>query len=221
MRRIITALASAAASAAALLIIAPPATAAPLHAFASVALSPDGARLAAIESDEPPRDGAPVVSRLVIRSTAGGSPTVVALPCGAVPDCEPSSPVWSLDGKRIAFILRAPKTKRRAIESVAADGTQLRARLQFTGSLTSLHALPDGALAMLATPGARKDPGATSAGARLTGEIGLAPDEQRIAVLDATGRLRFASPPNLYVYEYDAISGRRLRRHGGRRRRRQ
>ena len=62
--------------------------------------------------------------------------------------------------------------------------------------------MPDGRLAMLATQNATKEVGATQAGAPIAGDLDAAPPEQRIAILD-NGVLRWASPPDLFVYEYD------------------
>ncbi len=56
---------------------------------------------------------------------------------------------------------------------------------------------------MLATAGADKEVGAVEAGAPITGELGGAAHEQRVAILQPDGSLHFASPPELYVYEYD------------------
>ena len=81
--------------------------------------------------------------------------------------------------------------------------------------------MPDGRLAMLATPSARKEVGATEAGTAVAGDLdrGRSP-EQRIAVLEQ-GSLHWVSPPDLFVYEYDwRPDGNRLRRHGGARQRR-
>ncbi|MBV8581163.1 MAG: S9 family peptidase, partial [Candidatus Eremiobacteraeota bacterium] len=65
---------------------------------------------------------------------------------------------------------------------------------------------PDGkTLAALATAHAHKEIGATQAGAALTGDLAatLVADVQRIAVVGRGGALRYASPANLFVYEYD------------------
>ena len=55
---------------------------------------------------------------------------------------------------------------------------------------------------MLATEGARKEVGATEAGAAVAGDLDAAPPEQRIAIL-AGDSLQWASPADLFVYEYD------------------
>ena len=174
----------------------------PLHVFTAVALSPDGRYVASIESDEPKLDGAKAHQALTMRRVDGGPAVVVPLPCGADVDCTPSSPAWSPDSKTLAFVLRAPKAAARTIESVNAAGGDVRPLLTFTGTLVDLRYSRQGQLAVLATPGAHKEVGATQAAAPLIGEIGAHPDEQRIATVEA-GSLRFASPANLYVYEYD------------------
>jgi len=75
----------------------------------------------------------------------------------------------------------------------------------FKGVLKALRWAPEGRLvSVLATADAHKEIGATAAGAALVGEISatIAQDVQRIPVVDSAG-LRFASPADLFVYEYD------------------
>ena len=60
----------------------------------------------------------------------------------------------------------------------------------------------DGTLALLAVENARKEVGATEAGAAVAGDLDAPPAEQRIATV-VDGSLRWASPADLYVYEYD------------------
>ncbi|WP_428391248.1 alpha/beta hydrolase family protein [Lichenicoccus sp.] len=170
--------------------------------FDDLALAPDGAHVASIEHDQPAHDGDEPVKMLVIRPTGGGNAVTVALPCARGPDCKPIDPVFSPDGTHAAFVLQRPKDTKRYIEEVGVDGSGLVQRLAFDGQLGGLHFGPEGQLAVLAIAGARKKAGAVQAGAPLSGEIGVSSDEQRIAVLSASG-LRFVSPPNLYVYEYD------------------
>jgi len=174
----------------------------PVHRFLTVVVSPDGKRVASVEGDSPPAGRAPVVRDLEIRGVDGGAAVTVAMPCGRVAQCWPSSPVWSPDGKHLTFALRTPGTHARSLYSVDPDGGRLTKLLDFDGTITDLSYSRDGRLAMLATAGATKEVGATEAGAPITGDLAGPPAEQRIAILDA-GRLTFASPPDLFVYEYD------------------
>src|SRR6202023_220757 len=71
-----------------------------------------------------------------------------------------------------------------------------------SGTINDLKYGLDGRLAMLATENANKEGGATEAGTPISGDLDAAATEQRSAVLDA-GSLHWASPPDLFVYEYD------------------
>jgi dienelactone hydrolase len=174
----------------------------PVHRFLTVALSPDGKRVASVEGDSTPSGRAPVVRDLEIRGVDGRAAVMVPMPCGRVPQCWPASPVWSPDGKHLTFALRSPGTHARSLYSVDADGGRLTKVLDFDGTITALKYGRDGRLAMLATAGATKEVGATEAGAPITGDLGGPVPEQRIAILEA-GKLTFVSPANLFVYEYD------------------
>ena len=172
----------------------------PLHQFDSVAISPDGQRVASIENDDVDSDTAPPQAML-IRDLAGRTITVT-LPCQPGPDCRVASPTWSGDGTRLGFLLDHAADGTTDIEVVDAAGGTPRRLLGFDGPLVSLRYGPRDRLAVLATQSAHKRVGRTEAAAPLTGEIGTAVDEQRIAVLDGQA-LRFVSPADLYVYEFD------------------
>jgi dipeptidyl aminopeptidase/acylaminoacyl peptidase len=173
-----------------------------VHRFLGVEISPDGNLVASIEGDSSNAGGAPTVRDLVIRRVRSGAAVSIAMPCGRVPQCWPDSPTWSPDGKRLAFTLRAPGTHARSIYSVAADGTGITRLLAFNGTIEHLRHLPDGRLAMLAIQNANKEVGATQAGVPIAGDLDAAPLEQRIAILE-NAALRWISPPELFVYEYD------------------
>ena len=187
-----------------LLLVAGTALAAPrpLHLFVQAATSPDGSRVATIEADQPADEGVDPTMAVMVRPASGQGPAVtVRLPCQG-PACVPSSLAWSPDNRHLAFVLRQPKAAHRFVYAVQADGNGLARLLEFDGTLQGLRYGPDGTLAVLATAGAHKEPGATQAAAKLTGEIGVAEDEQRIATV-RDGALRYESPADLYVYEYD------------------
>jgi len=174
----------------------------PTHEYLAVRISPDGRYVASVEGDASPAGGAPIVRDLVIRSSDGRGSVQVALPCGRVRECWPSAPAWTPDSKKLSFALRMPGTHKRSLYQVDADGSGLTQLLAFDGTLAALHYGPTGQLALLAIEGAAKELGAVEASAPVTGDLAETPHEQRIAVLDA-GRLRWASPPELFVYEYD------------------
>ena len=178
-----------------------PAHATPLlHLFRSVAIAPDGRQVASIEADDAPAESQPP-SRLVLRGL-DGTTHAVELPCAGQPGCTPSSLAWSADGRTLAFLLDEPGGIGTDVETVAASGGQPRRVLAFPGPLDSLRYGPGGRLAVLATADAHKRIGATQAAAAMQGEIGVVFDEQRIAVIE-NDALRFVSPADLYVYEYD------------------
>jgi dipeptidyl aminopeptidase/acylaminoacyl peptidase len=174
----------------------------PQHVFIDVRSSPDGRHVVSVEGDASPSGGSPVVRDLIIRSADGKTSIVVNLPCGRAAQCWPASPAWTRDSRKLSFALRTPGSHARSIYSVNADGSSLTPVLAFDGTIDALRYSADGQLAMLATAGATKELGAVEAGAPIVGDLDAAPPEQRIAVLEQ-GKLRWASPPDLFVYEYD------------------
>ncbi len=186
----------------------PAADAVRIRAFNSVAISPDGTRVVSVEtpdlgpaSNELPRPA------IVVRTLASNAR--VDLGCPTTTACRLGSPVWSPRGDRIAYLVRLPKTNESAVWTAAANGSGAKAWLDgYKGVLGSPRWSPDGTSpAVLATANALKETGATQAGAALVGDIGAVKgaDVQRIAVVDARGTLRYESPGDLFVYEYDWI----------------
>jgi dipeptidyl aminopeptidase/acylaminoacyl peptidase len=177
-------------------------TSRPPHLFMEVSLSPDGRYVAAVEGDSSPAGGEPVIRDLVIRGSDARSAVTVSLPCGRVKGCWPASPAWTADSLHFSFALRDPDTHARSIYRVNADGGELTRIMAFNGTVQALHYSADGRLAMLAIESATKELGAVEAGAPTLGDLDAAAPEQRIAVLEHD-HLRWVSPANLFVYEYD------------------
>jgi len=180
-------------------------TAAPqrlVHRYLQVAIAPGGTYVASVEGDSPPGGYYPEFRDLMIRRVADGAEVRVELPCGRVPQCWPSSPAWSPDGGHLSFALRTPGSHAYALYEVGPRATKPTRVLSFSGTITDLKYGADGRLAVLAIENARKEVGATEAGAAIAGDLDAAPAEQRIATL-AHGKLEWASPANLFVYEYD------------------
>jgi dipeptidyl aminopeptidase/acylaminoacyl peptidase len=177
-----------------------------IHRFLEVALSPDAGYVASVEGDSPPNGYYPPLRELVIRRVQNGAAAMVALPCGHIAECWPGAPTWAPDGKHLSFTLRTPGSHARSLYTVAADGSALVKLLEFNGTIEDLKYGSDGRLAMLATENANKEVGATEAGAPISGDLDQPTPEQRIAILER-GSLHWASPPDLFVYEYDMRPG--------------
>src|SRR5471032_1280472 len=177
------------------------------HNFGSVSISPDGTSVMSVEANDTSGDQrTQPTAAIIVRNRATGAKATIGCPPDA--PCGLSSPTWSPDGKRIAYFSRDTKTRDIGIWTVNADGSGAKNMLaaKFKGVINGLRWAPDGStLSVLATADAHKEIGATKAGAALVGEISasIAQDVQRIAVLDGTGQLVFASPADLFVYEYD------------------
>jgi dipeptidyl aminopeptidase/acylaminoacyl peptidase len=183
------------------LFVAAAAPVRPVHEFLSVAMSPDGKYVASTEGDATP-SGAVDIQHLVIRATADGTATEIPLPCGAVPQCTPESLAWSPAGK-LAFSLRTPGSHDYAIYTATPAGAPPTRLAAIKGTIHGLRFSPHGALSALAIVGAEKEVGAVEAGAPVAGVLGGDIHEQRIIVVHPDGSFAYASPPDLFVYEYD------------------
>jgi dipeptidyl aminopeptidase/acylaminoacyl peptidase len=176
---------------------AAPAAPAALRQYAALALSPGGDRVAAVESDAAPNAPSTPHGHIVVRSAATGAAVATIDPC---PACAYSGLAFGPDG-RLVFLARE---KGRTRLMLAGGGTPTTLAT-IDGIAQEPRFSPDGRqIALLVTLGARKEAGATQAGVRQVGEIGEQNDEQRIALLPASGgALRPVSPADRYVYEYD------------------
>ena len=174
-----------------------PAGAATLHEYNSLAISPAGDRVAAIESDAIANSSTNPHERIVIRSAATGNVISTIDPCKS---CDYSGLTFAPDG-RLVFLEREKSATRLMIAGSGSPSVLTT----ISGIAQSPRFSPDGRqIALLVTIGARKEAGATQAGVRQVGEIGEQNDEQRIAIVPASGgTLRPVSPADRYVYEYD------------------
>jgi len=171
--------------------------AATLHEYSSLALSPAGDRIAAIESDAVPDSSSRPHGRIVIRSASTGKILKTIDPCAT---CEYSGLTFGPDGQ-LAFLERGKGAVYLMLDAV--DSPFVAATIN--GIAQEPRFSPDGRrIALLVTIGARKQAGATQAGVRQVGEIGEQNDEQRIAIVSITGRdLKPVTPADRYIYEYD------------------
>ncbi|MGO4378903.1 prolyl oligopeptidase family serine peptidase [Pseudoduganella sp. RAF19] len=171
-----------------------------LREYRAVAISPAGDRLVSLESlDSNAADKRPHAT-VVVRDAASGKVLNEYDPCAA---CNYDRPSWSPDGKQVAFVGTESKAGTAMLFVAGKDKTQ--PLLTLKGVASTARWSPDGkTLSLLATIGAKKETGATSAGARQIGEIGSDEDAQRIGVIPASGgTLKLLSPEDTFVYEYD------------------
>ena len=189
----------------ALALAATPTPPAQVHEYHEVVISPKGDLIAAIEIDDLFQSEAEPHPVVVVRARADGAILARYDPCAK---CFYSGAAWSPDGQALAFVSSDRTAKSATLQVVRAGRAQVA--LDFAGLLETPRWSPDGAtLAVLATDRPRKMTGATQAGAAIVGEIGGATDEQRIAILAisasgaAGGALKFLSPADTYIYEYD------------------
>lgn len=171
-----------------------------MREYRSLALNAAGDQLAAVESQDP--GGMPVRphGKLLVRDARSGKVLAEIDPCAT---CTYDQPTWSPDQKRIVFI--ASDSKAGVATVYAATGATATALASIKGIASAARYSPDGSqVALLATIDAKKQAGATEAGARQVGEIGSEDDAQRLALVPAAGgELRLVSPGDTYVYEYD------------------
>ncbi|HZX42789.1 MAG TPA: S9 family peptidase [Myxococcaceae bacterium] len=171
--------------------------------FEDVALSPDGERVAWVEAAPTPAgpSGRLRILRLVARS--GGTPVrITAARDGA--DHEEDEPVFSPDGKWLAFLSDAEQSGQPQLYVLEVATGAVRKLTQASGHLERPRWSPDGKrLAVLYLEGAADALGPLGPSARETGVIGSVVREQRIALVPAEGgRLAPVSPDDLFVYEY-------------------
>lgn len=160
-------------------------------AFRDIALSPDGNRIAWVQSG---------AVYLMPWRTPGARPVKLAAAGGR----SAASPVWSPDSRSIAFFSDAGENNGQMQLWIADGASAPRQRTRLTGHAESPRWLPDGRrIAFLYVPGGSGGGPLTPAPVQ-TGVIGAVLHNARIAVLDArSGQLTLSSPAGLNVYEFD------------------
>lgn len=176
-----------------------------VRGLSAVALSPSGDRVAWQESFRntrrllrSPLRHSVYIQRLAdrarLRLTAGSA--------GRSYDEE--NPVWSPDGRSVAFLSDARSTGQLQVFVAGADGRNVRRLTNLRGNVQELTWSPAGGeLAVLYIAAAHRIAGAIAPGARDVGVIGSVVDEQRLAIVNArSGAVRFLTSQDTYIYEY-------------------
>jgi dipeptidyl aminopeptidase/acylaminoacyl peptidase len=173
-----------------------------LHEFREVALSPDRARVAWIETSpgktENDRPSVSVYLKDLRDSAAGGKR--LGDPASIVQGL-----AWSQDG-RLAFLSDAESHGQMQLYVVDKPGRGKARKIgNFEGYLGDPHWSPDGkSIAVALIEGVTRVPGPTEATAPESGVIASKTLEQRLAIVNvATGMARSISPADMYVFEFD------------------
>jgi dipeptidyl aminopeptidase/acylaminoacyl peptidase len=193
---LLAALAAASASAAASTTPSVP----PIHTFAALVIAPAGDRVASVENVQSLTSAEPQHGRVMIRSARDGHVLESIDPCAA---CGYGALAWSPDGRALALI--ATDGAAGTTQIMLARNSEVKVLATLQGVANTPRFSPDArSLAVLATVAAKKKIGALEAGVEQVGDIGSAPDEQRIAVVPVGGgELSFITPDDTFVYEYD------------------
>lgn len=169
-------------------------------------LSPDGAVVAWDESFRDPKNllHSARYSAVFVKPTAGGARTPVTAG-NAERYYDEENPVWSPDGRRLAFFSDARSPRQLQLFVWEHANRPVRQIGRFRGDVQSISWSPDGrTIAVLYIPGARRDAGALAAASRDVGVIGASVEEQRLTIVDvSTGAIHFVTPADTYVYQYD------------------
>ncbi len=168
------------------------------HGFGQVAISPDGKRVAWVETT------AGKSSLFASSTTPGDKPRRITVGMVTGQHSE-DSPAWSPDGQRLAFLSDAAKLGQSQLYVTTLGAVPAHKLTNVKGLLGAPAWSPDGKrLGVLFTENANRAAGPLVAEAAQTGVIKDAVTEQRLAVVDAAGgKLNQISPPDMYVYEFD------------------
>jgi dipeptidyl aminopeptidase/acylaminoacyl peptidase len=176
-----------------------------VHSFKQVAISPDGKRVAWVESLRG-KDQRLTGNSAIYVATLGSSeqPRCVSAGDGSAEYAEHDI-AWSPDSKKLAFLSDKEGSDQLELYIADAPGRAARLLTRLTGYLASPSWSPDGkTLALLFTENAPRAAGPLEPMTPPSGLIEQHVYEQRLATVDAaSGQVRQVSPADLYIYEYD------------------
>lgn len=176
-----------------------------LHDFQDAEISPDGKRVAWVESLLGP-GGVPSANSaiFVAELSAPGAPKRITAGTGKAA-FEEHDVAWSPDSTRLAFLSDAAKPGQLQLFVAEAAGGAAKQVTHMKGYLSNPGWSPDGRkIALLFTENATRASGPLVAEIPDEGVVSEEFLEQRLTLVDpATSRVRQISPADMYVYEFD------------------
>jgi dipeptidyl aminopeptidase/acylaminoacyl peptidase len=171
-----------------------------VRSFYQTAISPDGARVAWVESQR--REGG---TGTAIAIAELRSPDKVRRISAGGDDSFQDQVAWSPDSRRIAFLSDGGKPGQQQLYVADAAGGKAKKLTNLKGFLSSPAWSPDGqSIAVLFIENAPRAAGPLQPMTPPAGVVGRGIYEQRLNVVSvADGALRAVSPADLYIYEYD------------------
>ncbi|HEX3530323.1 MAG TPA: hypothetical protein VH988_24945, partial [Thermoanaerobaculia bacterium] len=177
--------------------------------FSQVALSPDGALVAWVESLHDPEGaaGQPTGKTAIYVADPRAPQGRRRIMAKAGSDADEGHLAWAPDSRRLAFLSDAasPDQPQLYLADLADSSASPRQLTHLTGFLTTPSFAPDGkTIAFLYTAGSARVPGPTHPTAKDAGVVEETIEEQRITVVNVSdAAVHEISPADLYVYEYD------------------
>ena len=176
-----------------------------VHTFKQVAISPDGKRVAWVESLKG-KDHEPSGNSAIYVATLGSSEQPRRVSAGDSSEAYAEHDIaWSPDSKKLAFLSDKEASDQLQLYIAEVSGHAARQLTHLTGFLASPSWSPDGKrLALLFTENAPRAAGPLEPMTPPSGLIEQHIYEQRLTTVElATDQVRQASPADLYIYEYD------------------
>src|SRR5882724_1401552 len=166
--------------------------------YGDVAISPDGTRVAWVQST-----AATTTKQTYVREVSREA-IARMIDTGTSGDRKDSTPAWSPDSKTLAFFSTAGEKGQDQLWTVNADGGSPKKQTQLKGYAARARWSHDGKqIAFLYIENAGGG-GPLFAAPTTTGVIDTAIHNQRVALLElATGKIRQVSPPDLHSYDND------------------
>jgi dipeptidyl aminopeptidase/acylaminoacyl peptidase len=176
-----------------------------VHQFGEVTISPDGKRLAWVESLTG-KDGAPSPNSAIyvaaLKNPSG--PRRITAGDGTAPHAEHDL-AWSADGRQLAFLSDSGMPGQLQLYVADISGGAARKLTHVKGFLSSPAWSPDGkTVAMLFTENAPRAAGPLMPETPDEGVVSEKVYEQRLALVDTTtGHVHALSAADMYIYEFD------------------